>query len=176
MKGKIMADTQKTLNCPACGKEMEKVFIPSQGINLDICTDGCGGIFFDNREFDSFDEKNEDISAIVEKLDGKTFTKPSENITRVCPNCGAKMVKNHSSIHKTIEIDECYSCGGKFLDNGELVKVREEYDNNEQRDEDIMRYLYKEVGQELAAQDKAYSEIVPHRTYVRKLFYKLTGL
>lgn len=171
-----MTDTQKTLNCPACGKEMEKVFIPSQGINLDICTDGCGGIFFDNREFDSFDEKDEDISNIAEKLEGKKFQKPSENLTRVCPNCGAKMVKNHSSIHKTIEIDECYSCGGKFLDNGELVKIREEYDSNEQRDEDVIRYLYKEVGQELAAQEKAYSEIVPHRTYIRKLFYKLTGL
>jgi Zn-finger nucleic acid-binding protein len=171
-----MTDTQKTLICPACGKEMEKVFIPSQGINIDICTKGCGGIFFDNKEFDNFDEKDEDISSIVEKIDGKTFKKPSQSMTRVCPNCGAKMVKNHSSIHKTIEIDECYTCGGKFLDNGELVKIREEYDNNKQRDEDILRYLYKEVGQELAAQEQAYSEIVPHRTYIRKLFYKLTGM
>ena len=46
-----MADTLKELKCPACGKVMEKVFIPSEGINLDICTDGCGGIYFDNREF-----------------------------------------------------------------------------------------------------------------------------
>ena len=40
-----MADTLKPIKCPACGNTMEKVFIPSAGINLDICTDGCGGIY-----------------------------------------------------------------------------------------------------------------------------------
>lgn len=171
-----MADTQKTLKCPACGKDMEKVFIPTQGINLDICTEGCGGIYFDNREFEHFDEKNEDISKISEKIEGKSFKTVDTTQERFCPNCGAKMVKNHSSIHHTIEIDECYSCGGKFLDNSELVKIRAEYDTEDERDEDILRYVYKEIGQELAEQDRRYSEIVPHRTATRKLFYKLTGL
>ena len=171
-----MADTLKQITCPACGKEMEKVFIPSEGINLDICTQGCGGIYFDNREFDKFDEKNEDISVILEKLDGKNFTKPSENLTRICPNCGSKMVKNHSSILKEVQVDDCYNCGGKFLDNSELVKIREEYDNNEQRDEDILRYLYQQVGQELAEQERAYAERPQEKTYIRKLFNKLAGL
>ena len=44
-------------------------------------------------------------------------------MNRVCPNCGTKMVKNHSSINADIEVDECYACGGKFLDNGELLKI-----------------------------------------------------
>lgn len=176
-----MADTLKTLTCPACGKTMEKVFIPSEGINLDICTDGCGGIYFDNREFENFDEKNEDISVILEKLEGKSFEKPSENLTRVCPNCGTKMIKNHSSILKEIEIDDCYSCGGKFLDNAELIKIREEYENNEQRDEEILKYVYKQVGAELAEQDRRYAEIDPSkRTYLKKgfdsIFNKLLGL
>ena len=171
-----MADTLKTLNCPACGKEMKKIFIPEQGINLDICTEGCGGIYFDNREFDDFDEQNENISTIIENLEGKNFSKPATNNTRICPNCGTKMVKNNSSVHKTIEIDECYACGAKFLDNNELVKIRAEYENNDQRDEDILRYLYKEVGQELAQQEQRYSQINPNKTFVRKLFYKLTGM
>jgi Zn-finger nucleic acid-binding protein len=170
-----MADTLKPLTCPACGKTMEKVFIPSQGINIDICTDGCGGIFFDNREFDKFDEKNEDISAIIAKIEGKTFSKPNESMTRVCPNCGAKMVKNHSSVKQQIEIDECYTCGGRFLDNSELVKIREEYENNEERDEDILRYVYQKVGHQLAEQERKYSEIGTHdKTYVRKFFDVLT--
>lgn len=170
-----MADTLKPLTCPACGKTLEKVFIPSQGINIDICTDGCGGIYFDNREFDKFDEKNEDISEILAKLEGKKFTTPSESMTRVCPNCGAKMVKNHSSIQQKIEIDECYTCGGKFLDNKELVKIREEYENNEERDEDILRYVYQKVGQELAEQERKYSEVgTGHKTYIRKIFDALT--
>ena len=63
-----MADSLNILTCPACGKVMEKVFIPSQEINIDICTNGCGGIFFDNREFDKFDERNEDVSDILNKV------------------------------------------------------------------------------------------------------------
>lgn len=176
-----MTDTLKTLTCPGCGETMEKVFIPSEGINIDICTQGCGGIYFDNREFDNFDEQHEDISIILEKLEGKKFEKVSEKMTRVCPNCGAKMVKNHSSISQEIEIDECYSCGSKFLDNSELIKIREEYENNEQRDEDILKYVYKQAGAELAAQDRRYAEINPaKRTYIKKtfdaIFNKLMGL
>lgn len=172
-----MADTLKTLICPACGKEMEKVFIPAEGINIDICTNGCGGIYFDNREFENFDEKHEDISKILEKIENKEFVKVDESLDRKCPNCGAKMVKNHSSIKKEIQIDECYSCGGKFLDRDELVRIREEYDTVEQRDEDIMRFVYRQVGTELAAQDKRFSEIDPSKaTFVRKLFNHLTGL
>ena len=171
-----MADTLKTLKCPACGKEMEKVFIPSEGINLDICTQGCGGIYFDNREFKSFDEKNEDISEILKKLEGKSFEKVNTTMDRFCPNCGNKMVKNHSSIRQTIEVDECYNCGGKFLDNDELVKIREEYDTEEERSEDAFQYLYKQVGLELAEKDQRYSEISTRRTFVRSLFNKLTGL
>lgn len=171
-----MADTLKTLTCPACGKTMEKVYIPSQGINLDICTEGCGGIYFDNREFDKFDEKHEDISEILRKLEGKTFAPADETVTRICPNCGAKMVKNHSSIQQSIEVDDCYTCGGKFLDNSELVKIRAEYESNAERDEDILRYVYKQIGGELARQDEKYANISTRKTFVRSLFGKLTGM
>jgi hypothetical protein len=169
-----MADTLKILKCPACGKEMEKVYIPSQGINLDVCTNGCGGIYFDNREFKYFDEQNEDISIILEKLKDKTFTKVSDKDTRFCPNCGAKMIKNHSSIKQTIEVDDCYTCGGKFLDNGELVKIRQEYENNNERDKDILDFVYQSIGDEIKKQDELHEKYAKNRTPLQKLFYKLT--
>lgn len=170
-----MADTLQTIICPACGKEMEKVFIPNEGINLDICTQGCGGIFFDNRELEKFDEKDEDISKILEKLAGKEFTRVSENLVRICPSCGQKMVKNHSSIHNSIEIDECYGCGGKFLDRDELIKIRAEYDTEEERSEDVLREVYKTVGHELAEQDLRYAETKTNRTLLQSIFYKIIG-
>lgn len=175
-KGSYMADTLKTLICPACGKEMEKVFIPSQGINLDICTQGCGGIYFDNREFANFDEQHEDISKILEELNGKHFTPVDTTKERICPNCGAKMVKNNTSIHKTIEVDDCYTCGGKFLDNEELIKIREEYENNEQRDADILKYVYTTVGKELSEVDRKHTQSIANRDLAQKLFYKIMGL
>lgn len=170
-----MADTLKTLNCPACGKEMEKVFIPSQGINLDVCTNGCGGIYFDNREFDKFDELNENISEILEKISGKTFEKPDTTKERICPCCGAKMVKNYSSIKQSIEVDDCYSCGGKFLDNHELQLIRKEYENNEQRSEDVLKYVYSCVGHELKEADEKSIKAKTNRDLAQRLFYKLWG-
>ena len=101
-----MEDTLEIINCPACQKPMQKVFITHTGFNLDVCADGCGGIFFDNRELKFFDEKHENINEIVDVLKGKTFEKVDESKTRICPICGNKMVKNYVSIKKEIQIDE----------------------------------------------------------------------
>ena len=122
-----MGDNEKIIKCPACGKEMEKIFMPEQGINLDVCVQGCGGIYFDNREFKQFDERHENIDALIESVKDKTFVKVDEHQTRKCPVCGSNMVKNFSSVKRNIEIDECYFCGGKFLDHDELLKIRDEY-------------------------------------------------
>ena len=170
-----MVDTLRTLICPACGEIMEKVFIPSQGINIDICTEGCGGIYFDNREFANFDEQNEDVSEILAKLEGKEFKSVDTDKVRYCPSCGAKMVKNSTSVKNKIEVDDCYTCGGKFLDNEELQKIRDEYKNNAERTEDVLRYVYQQVGQELTDLDVKYANSQSNRTIVQKIFYKIMG-
>ena len=133
-----MADTQRELFCPACSKKMKKVLIKHTGFNLDVCLDGCGGIYFDNREFKHFDEKAESIKEIEKAMAGKEFFQADETLVRKCPNCGTKMVKNYSSAKKAIEIDDCYVCGGKFLDNLELKKIRAEYDTEEDRSNAVL--------------------------------------
>ena len=54
-----MSDNKLKIECPACGCEMVKVFDQENGINIDICLNSCGGIFFDNRELEKFDESHE---------------------------------------------------------------------------------------------------------------------
>ena len=44
-----MADTLEMFNCPLCGSEMKKVYLDEQKKHVDICLDGCGGLFLDNR-------------------------------------------------------------------------------------------------------------------------------
>ena len=100
-------DTLEEIKCPACGKIMEKIFIPQEGINIDICTEGCGGIFFDNREFEAFNEIHEDISIIEEKIKNKAFEPVDGNAVRYCPACGGKMVKNTSKVKCNVIIDDC---------------------------------------------------------------------
>ncbi len=168
-----MADNFKTLRCPACQKEMKKVFVPSEGVNVDICLDGCGGIYFDTREFKYFDEQDENIEEIVKAAEGKTFAKVDESLPRTCPVCGARMVKNYASVKKEVQIDECYSCGGKFLDHGELEKIRAQYATEEERSADIMKEVYSTVGVEIKRLEAENKELRAKRSWTKKLFDKM---
>jgi len=143
-----MADSTKTLVCPACGKEMEKVYVERAQCFIDVCTNGCGGIFFDNREFKKFDEDHESIDEIKKALEGKTFKTVDASYKRVCPACGMKMMKNSTSIKGEIIVDDCYGCGGKFLDYGELDKIRAEYKTEAERSQDVINYLKANMGSE----------------------------
>lgn len=116
-----MTDTQQEIKCPACGKVMTKVFINSKGINLDICTNGCGGIYFDNSEIQEFSSENDNISEITSVLLNKNFMPVDMQKKRICPACNTPMVKTFAF---GIEIETCYKCGGIFLDYGEFEKVR----------------------------------------------------
>ena len=119
-----MADNKDELICPACKNKMKKFFIKTANISLDICIDGCGGIFFDNQEIKKFDEHNENIDEILEILSNKTYQPVNENQKRTCPYCESIMVKHGTSVKQLVEIDECYTCGGIFLDYKELETMR----------------------------------------------------
>lgn len=167
-----MVNTLHTIKCPACQHDMVKIFVPRTGIHVDVCVDGCGGIYFDNREFKQFDEPHEDISEIEKALEGKEFIRVDESLPRSCPVCGAMMVKNYSSVKKEVQVDECYSCGGKFLDNGELQKIRAEYKTEADRSKDVIEYMYKTVGLELQLLEEARAENERKKSFLKKWFDK----
>lgn len=156
-----MADTYKTISCPACGKTMKKIFIPSAGISVDICADSCGGIFFDNQELQKFNHASSDASLIQKELEGKNFIKVDESETRICPACNKPMVKtNIKGIG--VQIDTCYNCGAVFLDNGELDAIRNGVrttsiesvkKQNNVLDDSAVKQFYKEAQKENVQRD-----------------------
>ena len=137
-----MADSEEIIVCPACDNKMDKIFIQRLGRNIDICAK-CGGIFFDNREFKLMDEKCESIEEIEEFLKDKELMKIRNEGTRICPSCGATMVKNNLGI----KIDDCYTCGAKFLDGGELQEYRGEFNTENERSKAFSEFLDKAVRQ-----------------------------
>ncbi len=154
-----MGDTEKIIKCPACGNEMQKIFIADKGINIDICANGCGGIFFDNKEIQEFSEKDADISEIKQALSNKNFMPVDETKTRICPACGTPMAKTRAF---GVQIDTCYKCGGLFLDNGEFEIVRSKFSKSKKvvpveykpnnNDIDVERF-YKEAQDEEIANE-----------------------
>ena len=141
-----MSDTLETVICPKCGCEMKKVFLEDQGFNVDICLDGYGGILFDNREFKKVDENHENIKEILKAYEGKEYKETDIQEQLKCPVCGGLMVKNNSAYKSDFKIDECYLCGAKFLDYGELNKIRtinEDQESNMAEIENVIKLFAK---------------------------------
>lgn len=139
---------ERKLKCPACGDDMKEILIKDRNIKIDICLDGCGGIYFDNRELEQFRDNKKDINEVLEFLKGKNFKQVPDN-DRICPVCKTKMVKNFASPKEVISIDQCYNCGGIFLDNEELSKIRKEYNNANELSADVKKMIASKVGKEL---------------------------
>lgn len=118
-----MADTKDVLICPACGERMTKVYVKNSDINVDICLDGCGGMLFDNRELEKCDENNENIDEILSAISDRSFKEVDTSKQRECSVCGATMMKMGAGFGN-VQLDCCAFCGAKFLDNGELQKIR----------------------------------------------------
>ena len=118
-----MADNKELLTCPACGNEMKKIYLEGKSINIDICLDGCGGILFDNRELEKCDEAHENATEILEAIKDKTFIEVDESAQKECPVCGAIMMKMGAG-SGNVQLDCCAHCGAKYLDNGELQRMR----------------------------------------------------
>ena len=159
-----MADTLEKIICPACGKEMKKIFLNGQNVNIDICLDGCGGILFDNRELEKCDDSFENVDELKDVIKNKTFVKTDTSEIRTCPVCSTPMVKIGAG-KGGVKIDVCNVCGAKYLDHGELETIRnsavEEIDS---KITDVLATIYRENFEEVTY------GLVPSKSSPRRQF------
>jgi len=110
--------------------------VEAHGITVDVCKNGCSGIWFDDREMKKFDEDSEDASAIVFG-DGPqpTSTVRDSGPPLSCPRCkgDAILARRSSGPDGTITIDQCLSCSGIWFDGGELSKYRGQFKTEVER-------------------------------------------
>jgi Zn-finger nucleic acid-binding protein len=62
------------------------------------------------------------------------------------------MMRHFSSVKRKVTVDECPSCGGFWLDAGELAGIRSEFDTEEERDRAAAQYFSELFDSELAAE------------------------
>lgn len=131
------------MKCPVCHHNLTEV--EAGDIKVDICKDGCGGIWFDHFELEKVDEHHEHAGEALLDIERKEGVKVRLDEKRPCPRCsGITMMKHFFSLKRKVEIDECASCGGVWLDAGELRDIRT---------------LYKTAEEREAAADEYFSEI-----------------
>lgn len=111
--------------CPACNKALATVEICET--ELEACVNGCGGVWFDAAELFRLDEEHEgEDNPLLQKL--LSFNTPRDADSRdkiTCIKCGIKMRRREHREGSGIFVDECYGCGGIWLDGGELKAIRE---------------------------------------------------
>ncbi|MFC1708836.1 zf-TFIIB domain-containing protein [Candidatus Omnitrophota bacterium] len=165
------------MECSVCKKEMVEQDLG--GIKVDVCKDGCKGLWFDWSELVKLDEKNEGFgNALKEALNYPRINDDSRGQIN-CPKCKKTMVTHKYQSSKKVNVDECYLCGGFFLDSGELKVVRDTF-MSEQEEKD---YIEKIVGNIPAYQkaekdlnkEKLRAEAVQKYTRSLRLSYYLKG-
>jgi len=113
------------MKCPACNTSL--AVIKLQGVSLDVCRGGCGGIWFDNFELKKFEVPRPSTAELL-----NIPTNPAIQVDpakkRNCPRCeNVPMMRHYYSITRQVQVDHCPSCGGYWLDAGELAAIQGEY-------------------------------------------------
>ncbi|PJA52173.1 MAG: hypothetical protein CO167_09980 [Candidatus Marinimicrobia bacterium CG_4_9_14_3_um_filter_48_9] len=111
------------MNCPACSNPLTLKNVGN--LDVDVCENGCGGIWFDLLELKKVDEPHESAGEALLDIPRNPEIKVDFEAKRKCPHCdGITMMRHFYSIKREVEIDECPNCGGIWLDAGELAAIR----------------------------------------------------
>ena len=136
------------MNCPACAAPLTTLNL--QGLAVEVCRSGCGGIWFDNFELSRVDEAHEELGAALAEMEFNPDTVVLRE-KRPCPKCaGITMLQHKFSREKPVVVDECPSCGGVWLDGGELSQIRTPTETREDRAKATQTFINSLVATELA--------------------------
>ncbi len=137
------------MDCPACGRQLKEMEVGD--IVVDVCENGCAGVWFDNLELEKVDEEHESAGEKLLEIARDPGGKVDHTQKRSCPRCADQpMIQRFMSIKREVEVDECPACGGIWLDSGELGRIRAQYENDAEREQAASEYFADVFGPEFA--------------------------
>jgi hypothetical protein len=142
------------MQCPSCSAELSK--LAAGDLELDVCQNGCGGIWFDRNELFSFDEKREfDPSTLLRIAKAKEQVKVDPNQRKRCPTCSDQpLVRQFFDVKCEVEFDQCWECGGVWLDVGEINTIRSQFETHADRTKASNEYIVEKLKEAQAAMDQ----------------------
>jgi Zn-finger nucleic acid-binding protein len=96
------------------------------GVMIDVCAN-CKGMWFDWMELMKMDEKHEGGGQALAEAMLSPRVNDAGRGQIACPKCGTPMRIHNYGRAQDVKVDECYACGGFFLDSGELRVIREDF-------------------------------------------------
>jgi Zn-finger nucleic acid-binding protein len=137
------------MECPVCGNELTQMVAGE--ITVDACAGGCGGIWFDRYELMKVDESQESAGEGLLDIGRDKSLVVDRDKRFECPRDGVVMMRYFFSVKRQVTIDECPSCGGHWLDPGELATIRTEFASEEERERAAQQYFSELFDTDLAA-------------------------
>lgn len=136
------------MKCPACANELTAW--TADGLEVDVCSGGCGGLWFDNHELRKVDAKAEHLGEPLLAVELKPGAAVDRAARRDCPKCDSTVMMRHFyNVKRDVEVDECPRCGGVWLDEGELRLIRDQYETDDARSRAAESYFDDIFGVEL---------------------------
>lgn len=130
------------MRCPICRLEMMKDKFGDARVG--VCKTGCRGIWITYKDLIRIGEKNEGFGASLNEALNAPGVGDSERGQILCPECQIPMHVHKYRSTINIVVDECYKCGGFFLDPGELKGIREAFRKSEEK-ELYVQFLLKDI-------------------------------
>lgn len=138
------------MKCPACSNTLTEIQVGA--LKVDVCQGGCGGIWFDAFELKRVDEESEAAGEPLLRIRRDERLQVDPTRKRECPRCtGVKLMRHRHRAGSQVEVDECPNCGGYWLDDGELARIRAEQSQmggirrpgGQGISIEVIRYLYR---------------------------------
>src|SRR5215203_501534 len=119
------ASEVRIIECPVCSNTMTTM--TAEGVTVDVCAGGCGGIWFDWFELARVDEVHESAGEKFLEVERDPTLHPDLSKRIHCPRDGEIMMRHFHSVKRGVVVDECPRCAGFWLDAGELAAIRSEF-------------------------------------------------
>ncbi len=157
------------MKCPACKSEMAELVI--EKITVDVCQQGCGGLWFDRFELQKVDEPHESAGESLLRVKKKESVKTDPSQRFQCPKCdGITMMRHFFSPKREVQVDECPNCGGFWLDAGELGQIRSQYSSEDERRAAANDYFEDIFGEQLKTMHEESGEKVEKAKKIAGMF------
>lgn len=118
------------MNCPSCHSALKP--LNATAAELDFCP-ACKGVWFDRDELKKFDNPEEAVPSEI-NIPAATPDNDYSKGARNCPKCAdAIMCRRSFDVQDKVEVDQCLTCSGIWLDGGEVAAVRALYPSEVER-------------------------------------------
>jgi len=139
-----------------------------QGIGLDVCQQGCGGVWFDADELTHVNDQQRKAGGSLQ-ISRDEKIQVDDSLPRHCPVCPrTKLERRLFSLGTGVEMDCCPKCLGIWLDYAELESIQEETNPKPPTVRHVVKRQAGSIGVSFGVVDQVQAQQVMIRNQARR--------